>query len=298
MNNLSMRVRLTGFACFCLFSISAWAGSPVWQLSGSAQPFYIAGTIHVMRPDDYPLPAVLEQAYQASDVLVLEMELSDATQEYFRQQVAIEGLYPQGQSSRGVFSPGIVQAIETQLAKDQISFAQVERQRPWLLALTLMHLELQRHGASPEYGIDSHYYHRAVADGKTIKALETADAQLKVLTAMGEISADQLLTQFMSDIADVPTLFGNMTDAWRSGNYQAIDDELTAELRAEQPAFYQNIMVDRNRQWLDRIEALIASGKPVLVLVGSAHLAGPDSLITMLAGRGYAFGQIDEVPHE
>ena len=296
MAHLSMRLRLTGFAWLCVFSLSGWAGSPVWQLSNAAQPFYIAGTIHVMRPGDYPLPAALEQAYQASDVLVLEMDLSDATQEYFRQQIAITGLYPQGQSSRSAFSPEIVESIQAQLAKDQLTFVQVER--PWLLALTLMHLELQRHGASPEYGIDSHYYHRAIIDQKTVEALETADAQLNVLAAMGEISADQLLTQFMSDIAQVPTLFGNMTAAWRNGNYQAIDDDLTAELRAEQPAFYQSIMVERNRKWLDKIDALIQSGKPVLVLVGSAHLAGPDSLITMLAERGHAFAQVDEVVHE
>jgi hypothetical protein len=286
---------LIGIAGLWLLSVWAWAGSPVWQLEGSAQPFFIAGTIHVLRAEDYPLPKALEQAYQASDVLVLEMDLSAATQEYFRQQMARVGLYPVGENIRQALSPEVLSKVEQQLTKDHLTLVQVQQQRPWLLSLTLMHLELQRQGVSPEYGIDMHYYQRAIADKKTVQALETADAQLNVLTDMGNIAADSLVTQFIDDIGELPKTLGVMTAAWRTGDYAVIDQELTARLRTEQPAFYQSILVDRNQRWLGELEKHMQSGKPVLVLVGSAHLAGPDSLINMLAERGHRFTEVDEV---
>ena len=288
-------LRILSIVGLWVFSALTWAGSPVWQLEGSAQPFFIAGTIHVLRADDYPLPTSLDQAYEASDVLVLEMDLSAATQEYFRQQMARVGLYPAGENIRQALSADVLLKVEQQLAKDNLTLAQVQQQRPWLLSLTLMHLELQRQGVSPEYGIDMHYYQRAMADKKAVQALETADAQLKVLTDMGAIAADQLVTQFIDDISELPKTLSVMTAAWRTGNYSVIDQELTARLRTEQPAFYQSILVDRNQRWLAELEKHMQSGKPVLVLVGSAHLAGPDSLINMLAEHGHHFKEIDEV---
>lgn len=289
-----MRVLLRQIVILVLVvcSSAAWSGSPVWQLQGSASAFYIAGTIHVLRESDYPLPAALEQAYHASDVVMLEMDLSPQTQDVFRRKMAAIGTLPAGQTLHSVLSPGVLQQVETQLAKDQLPLERVQSLRPWIVALTLMHLELQRNGVKPELGIDLHYYQRAVNDGKTLQALETDDAQLAVLAGMDAIPADTLMSQFIRDINELPATLQLLTQAWREGDYHAIDERLTDRLREQQPEYYQQILVARNQRWVPLIETAMQSGKPVLVLVGSAHLAGEDSLIRMLEARGHVFSQV------
>ena len=47
---------------------------------------------------------------------------------------------------------------------------------------------------------------------------------------------------------------------------------------------YQRLLVDRNRNWLPKLEALFIRRGHAFVVVGAAHLVGPDGLLTMLRG--------------
>ena len=60
----------------------------------------------------------------------------------------------------------------------------------------------------------------------------------------------------------------------------------------EEPVIYERLLVERNRNWLPQIEALFARRTPALVVVGAAHLVGPDGLLKMLQGKGYAIEQL------
>jgi uncharacterized protein YbaP (TraB family) len=64
-----------------------------------------------------------------------------------------------------------------------------------------------------------------------------------------------------------------------------------AELKSE-PLLYQRLLVDRNRNWLPKIEALFARRGRALVVVGAAHLVGPDGVVAMLKAKGYTVEQL------
>ncbi|MGB3627242.1 MAG: TraB/GumN family protein, partial [Henriciella sp.] len=50
---------------------------------------------------------------------------------------------------------------------------------------------------------------------------------------------------------------------------------------------YEAIFLDRNKTWVPQIEAMLDEPGTVFVAVGAGHLAGPDSVITMLRDEGY-----------
>jgi uncharacterized protein YbaP (TraB family) len=80
-----------------------------------------------------------------------------------------------------------------------------------------------------------------------------------------------------------------MHDAWRQGDDAALDRSGSADMRERYPKLYQQLLVDRNRAWLPKIETLLqpaASGN-ALVVVGALHLVGRDGLVAMLQARGY-----------
>jgi uncharacterized protein YbaP (TraB family) len=54
---------------------------------------------------------------------------------------------------------------------------------------------------------------------------------------------------------------------------------------------YQKLLLDRNRAWLPKIEALFSRPKSAFVVVGAAHLVGSDGLLAMLRARGYTVAQ-------
>jgi TraB/PrgY/gumN family len=53
------------------------------------------------------------------------------------------------------------------------------------------------------------------------------------------------------------------------------------------PLVYKVLLVNRNQRWMPQIETMFASPGQELIVVGSAHLAGPDGLISQLIKRGY-----------
>jgi uncharacterized protein len=64
-----------------------------------------------------------------------------------------------------------------------------------------------------------------------------------------------------------------------------------AELKAE-PQMYQRLLVDRNKAWLPKIEALFTRSGHALVVVGAAHLVGADGVVAMLKAKGYTVEQL------
>jgi len=52
------------------------ADSSVWKITSGENTVYLGGTVHLLRPSDYPLPEEYEQAYQESAVLVFETDIS------------------------------------------------------------------------------------------------------------------------------------------------------------------------------------------------------------------------------
>ena len=63
--------------CSALLSaalVGAHADSSVWAISSSGNTLYLGGTIHMLRPSDYPLPEEYEQAYQDSSGLFSRLD--------------------------------------------------------------------------------------------------------------------------------------------------------------------------------------------------------------------------------
>ena len=56
---------------------AAHAESPVWALHGERNTVYLAGSLHLLRPDDAQLPPMFEQAYEDAETLVMEIDLDD-----------------------------------------------------------------------------------------------------------------------------------------------------------------------------------------------------------------------------
>jgi uncharacterized protein YbaP (TraB family) len=144
---------------------------------------------------------------------------------------------------------------------------------------------LNRHGIQAE-GVDQYFTSRAIQDNKPIGALETIEQQIEFLSSMGEGDEDQLVLQTMDELEDFGEEFSILKKAWRQGDTQKLE-EVGLEGFREFPRVYQSLLVERNRAWLPKIEALLSDQTVEYVLVGVLHLVGDESLLAMLEARGY-----------
>jgi uncharacterized protein YbaP (TraB family) len=68
-----------------IFSILSWvviflindahAKSCLWKVTSDNSILYLQGSIHVLKPENYPLASAIEAAYADSDVLVFETDI-------------------------------------------------------------------------------------------------------------------------------------------------------------------------------------------------------------------------------
>jgi uncharacterized protein YbaP (TraB family) len=85
----------------------------------------------------------------------------------------------------------------------------------------------------------------------------------------------------------VPSPGGDLN--WASGNVDAIAQEMAGL----PPELYEVLLTRRNRNWTEWLVRRLERPGTVLFAVGAGHLAGRDSVQSMLAARGFTARRID-----
>jgi hypothetical protein len=269
-----------------VLAAGAFADSPVWRVERDGSTLYLGGTIHLLGPDDYPLPEVFDEAYERASHIVFETYIRAVQSPQLQQRMAQAMLYQDGRTLQGVLSPPTFDRLSEFLAGRGMPVEPFLPFRAGAISLTLSVMELQRLGIAGS-GVDEFYTMNAVQDGKRLGQLETVDEQLAFLRDFGEGDEDAIVLSTLNDLVRLDDIMAGMKAAWRSGDLAALDAGMLAPMREQFPAVYRSLIVDRNEAWLDDIAVMIASDEVEFVLVGAAHLVGRDGLVARLREQGY-----------
>jgi hypothetical protein len=107
---------------------------------------------------------------------------------------------------------------------------------------------------------------------------------------MPDALQEQLLRSTINEMDTERNSLKTIISAWRRGDAPALEKTLLGSF-ADYPAAYRSLIVERNQNWLPQIDACLARPQPCLVVVGAAHLVGPDGLVTLLQRKGYRLEQ-------
>ncbi|MEI6972451.1 MAG: TraB/GumN family protein, partial [bacterium] len=169
---------------------------------------------------------------------------------------------------------------------NRVPLALLEHFKPGMLMVTIGLMELMKLGVTQQ-GVDMVYHQRAVADRKTIKELETIDEQISYIASMVDGCEDEFVTYSLRDMRNIKSQFDDLVSAWRKGDSERLGDMLMAELKTTVPGLYEKLVLARNKNWLPMMEGFAGTPEVEFVLVGVAHLVGPDSVIEALSKKGY-----------
>jgi uncharacterized protein len=263
----------------------------LWKASRGQNVVYLVGSVHLLSKDYYPLNPALDTAFKDSDLLVEELDLGEMAGIDSQLAVLTRGLLQNGQTLDRVVSAETLALVSGRVKSLGIPFEPLRRFKPWALALTLLGLEWQQAGFDAELGLDKHFYDRAKADGKQIQGLETVEFQISRFDDMPMDEQDRMLASTLKELDTEKSSVLKLADAWKAGDAATVERIVLQDLRQE-PRMYQRLLVDRNRDWLPKIDALFTRRGRAFVVVGAAHLVGPDGLLTMLKAKGYAIEQM------
>ena len=125
--------------------------------------------------------------------------------------------------------------------------------------------------------------HRATAMGKDVRALETAEQQVRML--MGTPVAEQLeaLMESVRAPEAAQAASDSLVAAYRCQDLEAIGRLLARGMRE---AYAERMVYARNRAWAAVLVPEMRC-RSVLVAVGAGHLVGPEGLLAMLRSAGF-----------
>jgi uncharacterized protein len=262
-----------------------------WKATGKGGTIYLMGSIHVMSESFYPLDPALEAAFKDSDLLLEEVDLAEMLDPMAQMNILTRGMLPSNQSLDKVLSPATLALVQKATGDLGTAGGPLMRFKPWMLAITLQGMELMKAGFDPALGLDQHFYDQAKESGKAVQGLETVEFQISRFDTMTMEQQDRMLAETLKELATETATVGKLGEAWKAGDVPAIERIALADLKSD-PLMYQRLLVERNKNWLPKIEALFARKGRALVVVGAAHLVGPDGLIAMLKAKGYTVEQL------
>ena len=270
----------------------ASAQSSVWVATSGEEKVYLGGTVHLLRPTDYPLPAPFETAYAASDKLYFETDIAGLNDVAVQARMLQELTYSDERTLQTILSPEAYNSLAAYAGQVGLPLQMMEKLKPGLLVSMLQVIEFQKLGFTPQ-GVDAYFNGRAMGDGKPVGELEPIDAQIGFIANMGEGNESEFIMLSLEDMKEISVSMEQMVSAWRSGDNGQLAELFVDDMKEQHPPLYKSLLLDRNNNWMPIIEGMFKEEGTEFVLVGAAHLVGEDGLLSLLEKKGYEISRVE-----
>lgn len=274
--------------------------APIWKVSDADSSIYLVGSVHLLRPQDLPINPVFDQTYELCTEVVFEIDMAEMLAPDTNQRILRIGTLPEGQRLADKIGSKLARQISAYLQRNRLPPTMLDRYTPGLAFLTIENLEATRQGARPDLGLETHFFERAKRDQKPSRGLETIEYQIKLFDQLEQESLRDMLQTTLA--ASLKNDEGNsnldrLIAAWRSGEMEVLNDIIRGEMADDAPE-RKALLTDRNRNWIPAIEAALAENKTSFFLVGTAHLIGTESVVSLLEAEKLQISRLAFVENE
>lgn len=262
------------------------ANPAMWAVSDADTTIYLFGTIHVL-PENYQWrTAKFNEAVAASQQLMLETIVDQKNPQQLMTTFAGMGF------GRGL--PPLAQrvpadkraALSTAMQRCGLTGPYLDQMKTWAAAFMLLNCQFKDMGVTGSEGVENVLRESFSGSGKSVGELETNAQQLSFFDTLGEPDQRALLEGSIEQPVNMSREFEAMLKSWANGDVEAISRTFDQELTGS-PGLKDILIKRRNANWSKWIQQRMAEPGAVMIAVGAGHLAGPDSVISLLKKDGY-----------
>ena len=260
------------------------ADPAMWVVKDQDTTIYLFGTFHVGNGKVDWFNEEVKAAFDRSREVFLELVPAEdpKTMLPLIQQYAMD---KSGKTLTEKLSPGGREKLAKLLGGMGAPANALDKFTPMFAMLNLVMVPYQQLGMTAEHGTEAKLVGAAKSSGKTLGELEGLETQLKMLNRIPEKAQIAAFEQMLATFDESPALIKKMVEYWNGGNAEGFAT-LMKEMQGSTPEMYQVMQTERNAAWAEWIDARLDRPGTVFVGVGTAHLAGADSVQQLLAARG------------
>lgn len=262
----------------------------LYAVEGGSAPFYLYGSLHIAPAEVVPPPAAARAAFAQSDRLLTEVLLNEETEQEAGALMMARAFFEDGSVLSDYLTPGQARRIELLAEELNLPMAGIEAMQPWAVELLFSEGSAVPPGFSAQNGLDRYFVGKANARGMELGGLETTEEQMDALSG-GSIE-EQLASLVATLESDPRTAILELYESWRTADMEGLERIVEESMATAGASWYDRLLTERNRLWVERMEELLQDGVPTFVVVGAAHLVGNDSVQRMLEEDGYEIRRI------
>ncbi len=265
----------------------------LWRVDKpGAASAYLYGTMHVGRLPWMATGPKVMAALQASEVLALEVDITD----------------PRAATSfAGAAAPGaatLPAALAARLAKAVAAAClpadaaqRIEGMSPTMQAITLTLLDARWAGLEAGLAQELILAGHARSQNKRIAELESAGMQGALIERLAGGNPAAFVAHLLDQIESGQARAGidELARVWEQGLFERLQSYASWCECANTPqerAMLREMIDGRNPAMADRIDARVRAGERLFVAVGALHMIGPQGLPALLRSRGYRVERI------
>lgn len=258
---------------------------PIWVVSDADSEITLYPTLHILPPEvDWKSDELTRRLAEAEEVWFEILPGSEADPA-LQQTMMQLGMNP-GSSLTSKLSPEEAASLKKAVAPFGMPIEVVDQMRPWIVSTFVSISALMEKGFDPNSGVEKQL--TSMTTGKKIRALETAEGQMRMLASIPEETQMEMLRETLTEMDEGVEELKELVADWAVGDVEDLEDNLLDEMKLETPEAYNTLFTLRNKNWADQIEAELKGSGTDFIAVGAGHLVGEDGVPAMLISRGYS----------
>lgn len=279
----------------------------VWKVTDpeSGNSLYMMGTIHIIPQSEQVVPQYVLDIYEQSDGVAVEYDVTRlsgdmvAAFKYLSYFVIEDGTTITDHLSEETYERAKDYLTEAGLYQEGMESYNASYWASMVSNAALLSID----GLDSD-GIDTYFIGMAKEDGKEVRDIERLETQMEAITCLSDGYNEWTINSVLDEISvdgyeiALEEEYMALYNAWASGDTAAFDgisetedSEVPAEFSEEYAEYNRRLLPERNVGMADAAEQYIKSGDNIFYMVGFGHFCGEDSVIDLLAQRGYVVEQ-------
>lgn len=261
----------------------------IWLVEDADTRIYLFGTNHLfergLRWRSARLDAVIREADELVTETADEEEIGDdqfADWLFMTRPVPILSRVSQNRRAR----------LAALISASGLPADTLNRMHSWAAGMLLAGLQIGGGGEPPELsGAEDELKAEFRAAGRPVFAVESTEQQIGMFRGLSPPAQRDFLDWTVDQASAPPD-----PEAGPAGNADWLSGDVAAIARETEgfsPELYEVLLTRRNQAWTDWLANRLERPGTILFAVGAAHLAGRDSVQSLLAARGLTARRID-----
>lgn len=257
---------------------------------GYNSKLYLFGSIHAADDTMYPLSDKIINAYQNSDYVAAEFDLTEYMNDMSSQISGIlPFMYSNNKSIKDDISEDLYKKAQVILEDADLYSSLYDRYKPIIWMSLVENAVINNSDLDEQKGIDMYFLNKSKEDKKEIIELESANYQYGILSSFDIPMQVYLLEESVNNYDESLNQMKDLYELYKKGNKEDLENLLFSdEEMNEYDKIYNNALITvRNEKMTKLLEEYFAQDKNIFCTVGLAHIIGDNGIANLLKQDGY-----------